>query len=168
MVKKKIMAGIMSAMLIAGMAVPVSAADQTNQNGNTTVTYTQENSYTVSIPATTLSSTAQTSQTVSATSVDIAPGYCLQVTIQGIEDGKVTLTRSDERATTTATVSTDADGLSIIDRDTVIAEFTGNSTAFANGTTGMLYFSAISSGTRAGTYTGTITYQLSVVDEDEV
>lgn len=160
--KKKIIAAMMSAMLIAGTVLPVSAADQ---NGSITVTYNEASSYEVTIPATSLNSTKV--QTVQATSVNIAPGLKLQVTVTGLTNGVLTLTRDDEQATTTTTVSTDADGQYPIGGDTVIAEFAGRSNECINGTTGKLYFSDVSANTAAGSYSGSITYQLSVVENQQ-
>lgn len=160
--KKKIITAMMSAMLIVGTVLPVSAADQSNPNGTTTVSYEKGSSYEVSIPAISLNNTKE--QTVQATSVNIVPGSTLRVTVTGISNGVVTLTRDDQQATTTTTVSTDAAGQDPIDGNTVIAEFVGNSTDFANDTTGKLYFSDVPADTAAGTYTGSITYQLAVVE----
>ena len=156
--KKKMIAGIIAAMMTVGMVMPVSAE-------TTSVTYTQNSDYTVTIPATTLSGTTETDQTVSATMVNIVPGKKLQVMIKGITNGIVTLTRDDGAATTTTTVSKSTGGADVINGDTVIAEFEGQSTDFVNGTTGKLYFSAIPENTAAGSYEGTITYTLDVVDK---
>ena len=146
--------------LISAMAMPVMAEDK-----NMTVLYSQGSTYIVSIPETTLSQTDEVVQTVAATAMNIEPGKKLQVSINGITDGTVTLTRADQGATTTTTVSKGSNKTDLITGDTVIAEFKNQTTKFINGTDGKLYFSPVEEGTAAGNYSGSITYTLAIVDE---
>ena len=127
------------------------------------VKYQQQSTWIVSIPQTTLSQTQEVEQTVSATAMNIRPDEKLQVKIKGLTEGKVTLTRDYSKATTTSTVSTTSNSVNPITVDTVIAEFEDQSTDFVNGTTGKLYFSAIPEETKAGDYSGTITYVMETV-----
>lgn len=129
------------------------------------ILYEEESTWVVKIPAATLSATGETEQTVAAETVDLRPEQKLQVKIKGIADGVVRLTRSDGKAETTSIVSTKPDGAAPIDGETVIAEFESQSTDFVNGTTGKLYFSAVAENTKAGTYTGTIIYEISAVEK---
>lgn len=160
MKKNKLLAGAMGIMMLGAMALPVHAEDKDMK-----VEYKQESTWTVSIPQTTLSQTKEVEQTVSATAMNIRPDETLQVKIKGLTEGKVTLTRDDNNATTTSTVSTTQNSDDPITDDTVIAEFENQSTDFVNGTTGKLYFSAIPEDTKAGDYSGTITYVMETVEK---
>lgn len=160
MKKNKLIAGAMGIMMLGAMALPVHAEDKDMK-----VEYKQESTWTVSIPQTTLSQTREVEQTVSATAMNIRPDETLQVKIKGLTEGKVTLTRDDNNATTTSTVSTTPNSDDPITADTVIAEFENQSTDFVNGTTGKLYFSAIPEDTKAGDYSGTITYVMETVEK---
>ena len=73
------------------------------------------------------------------------------------------MTRDDSNATTTSVVSTTSNSGNPISSDTVIAEFENQSTELVNSTKGELYFSAISQDTKAGDYSGTITYVMETV-----
>lgn len=168
--KKIFIAGVLSVFLLGTAIMPVHAEEKT-----TKVEYTQPNSWEVSIPSTTLSQTEETKQTVSATAMNIRPDKKLQVTIKAkdsqgddiLDDkGQVTLTRTDRKATTTSVVSTTEKSGNPITKDTVIAEFENQSTAFANDTTGELYFSAVPTDTKAGDYTGSIVYVMETVNKD--
>lgn len=173
MKRKQIAAGVLSVFLLGTVIMPVHAEEQIDGR-QTDVTYTQGSSWKVSIPKTILSQTEEVVQTVSATAMNIRPDKKLQVTIKsplisedGIElfvGGRLTLMRSDG-ATTTSVVSTTENSGSRITQDTVIAEFENQSTAFANNTTGKLYFSAVPANTKAGDYTGYILYEMKTVDK---
>ncbi|HIR91809.1 MAG TPA: hypothetical protein IAB98_00115 [Candidatus Egerieimonas intestinavium] len=156
MKKSKLIAGAMGMMMLGAMVLPVHADEME-------VKYQQQSTWIVSIPQTTLSQTQEVEQTVSATAMNIRPDEKLQVKIKGLTEGKVTLTRDDSKATTTSTVSTTSNSVNPITVDTVIAEFEDQSTDFVNGTTGKLYFSAIPEETKAGDYSGTITYVMETV-----
>lgn len=161
--KKRLIAGALSIMMFGAVALPVHA-----ENSKFDVEYSQASTWTVSIPKTTLSQTTDVDQTVSATAMNIRPELKLQVKITGITDGRVTLTRSDGKATTTSTVKyVDNNGAeNTISGDTVISEFVDQSTAFANNTTGKLSFSPIDEDTKAGDYTGTITYVMETTNRN--
>lgn len=170
--KQIFLAGALSVFLLGTFIMPVHAEDNTK---TAEVEYTQPNSWTVSIPETTLSQTNETVQTVTATAMNIRPDKKLQVTIivkdsqeNEIIDsqGRITLTRSDGKATTTSVVSTTENSANPIKEDTVIAEFEDQSTAFANKTTGELYFSAVPTDTKAGDYKGSIVYVMGTVDKN--
>lgn len=156
MKKNRVIAGAMGMMMLGAMVLPVHAEEMT-------VEYQQASTWTVSIPQTTLSQTEEVKQTVSATAMNIRPDETLQVKINGLTDGKVTLTRDDSEATTTSVVSTTSNSGNPISSDTVIAEFENQSTELVNNTKGELYFSAIPQDTKAGDYSGTITYVMETV-----
>lgn len=166
--KKRIITGAVAMMMVGVMMIPVHAIDITGSGtGTTTVEYSQNSTWTVSIPKTTLSQSEEVTQTVSATEMNIRPEKKLQVKITGITDGKVTLTRnSSDSVTTTVTVSSDLNNVkTLISGETVIAEFEDQSKEFINSTNGKLYFSKVSEDTYAGDYTGTITYTMETVDK---
>lgn len=173
MKRKQVIAGVMSVFLLGASIMPVYAEGDDSAE----VEYTQDSTWTVSIPKTTLSQTQEVEQTVSATAMNIRPGQKLQVTIKTTdsdgkaildEEGKVTLTRTDRQATTTSVVSTTANSRNPITSNTVIAEFENQSTDFVNDTTGKLYFSAVPEGTKAGDYTGSIVYVMKTVNKPAV
>lgn len=161
--KKILLAGALSILMLGTVAFPVNA-----ENSKFDVEYSQASTWTVSIPKTTLSQTTDVDQTVSAAAINIRPELKLQVKITGITNGQVTLTRSDGQSTTTSTVSyvDNNNTKNIISGDTVISEFVDQSTAFANNTTGKLSFSPIDENTKAGDYTGTITYVMETTNRN--
>lgn len=144
------------------LVAPVHAADVANPTGTMEVEYKQASSWIVSIPKTTLSATNNTEQSVTVSSINMRPEQKLQVKITGITDGVLTLTRNDGVATTTK-ISTDEAETNLINENTVIAEYENQSNKPINNTTGKLYFSAIPKDTKAGDYTGTVTYTMTAV-----
>lgn len=161
--KRILLAGALSILMLGSVAFPVNA-----ENSKFDVEYSQASTWTVSIPKTTLSQTTDVDQTVSAAAINIRLELKLQVKITGITNGQVTLTRSDGQSTTTSTVSyvDNNNTKNIISGDTVISEFVDQSTAFANNTTGKLSFSPIDENTKAGDYTGTITYVMETTNRN--
>ena len=160
--KKKLLTGMLSMAVMAAMALPVYAADDT-----TTVTYSQTSTWTVSIPATTVNATSEVEKNLTVDAINIEPGKKLQVTIgkngtSDITNGVVTLKRADDEAVTT-TVSTGSNKSNPVSTGTVIAEFQNQDKTPASG--GKLYFSAINeSDAKAWEYSCTMTYTMATAD----
>lgn len=161
--KKTVKTSVVGMMMAAALVAPVHAADNTTE-GTMEVTYTEPNKYIVSIPSS-VDLTKQSSSTITSKEINIEPGKQVEVKISnGINaDGKVTLTREKAVAadTTTSTVSLTENGQAIA-ANAVVATFEGQNTTVTSG--GTLYFSALPTDLAAGTWTGTITFSVSVAD----
>lgn len=159
--KKKMIAGIMAAMMTAGMVMPVSAAD-TTENPNTkstTVGYVEPSTFTLSIPsAVTLEEDGQVSDEIGLSAINVSTTEKVQIEVtDGIANGQVTLVDvNDPDNACYSTVS--MDGTTGINLNAPIAEFTQESTPLLV----PIYFSALGD-VPAGTYSGTITFQASIV-----
>lgn len=164
--KKKMFAGMMVAVMVAGMALPVSAEDTTPMTGNVPVSYEESSTFTLSIPSTvSLSENNGTSGTVGLTDINVSTTEKVQIKVTGgIADGAVTLTdRADEDNTCVSTVSLSEGGEGIAN-DAVIAEFEGSGSNPTPTSGGTLYFTALGD-VPAGTYNGTITFQASIEEK---
>ena len=148
------------------MAAPAMAADITTADTrNTTVNYSQESSYMVTIPGSvTLSGTGTADLTVSASTMNIAPDKRLEVKLTGgiSSAGKVTLSEAaDGNVQVTSLVQL---GNAAVTADTVVAEFKNLSTTpTAGGTLTLGAPQPTASGqteVQAGTYTGTLTFSI--------
>lgn len=87
--KRRLMAGMMSAMLLVGTALPVSASTD-----NMTVTYKQAESYTLTIPIDSqilkLSTKDNVTGTVSVTDVNLEAGREIQLSVTaGVDNNGV-------------------------------------------------------------------------------
>lgn len=160
--KKTVKTSVVGMMMAATLVAPVHAADNT-EKGTMEVEYSQASSWVVSIPKTTLSATKNTEQSVTASSINMRPEQTLQVKIKDITDGVLTLTRDDGLATTTTKISKDEVGATLINDDTIIAEYKNQDINPIGNTTGKIYFSAIDPDTKAGDYRGTVTYTMTAV-----
>lgn len=160
--KKKWIAGMMSAALIAGMALPVYASQTDTKS--LYVKYEEPSTFTMSIPQdVTLSKESGTTGTIELSAINVAANKKVEIRVtEGITDGKVTLTdENDTNNTCSATVSLEEGGTGV-DPNAPIAEFTN---ASPEPLTVTLYFSALGNDITAGTYKGTITYQGSIVNK---
>ena len=157
--KKKLIAGIMSMMMVVAMAVPVSATGP--KPPQMEVTYTEANAYELTIPASvTLKVGEEVSETIGAESMNIEPNKELIVSIAGgVSQGEVTLHRRHGSESTTSKVSLTSGGQGIYDNARV-AIFRGVDTTPA--IFGTLYFAGLEDGLNAGTWTGTITFSAKV------
>ena len=158
--KKKMIAGMMTAILAAGMVMPVSAADTTLQENSVKVGYEEASTFTLTIPAeVTLSETegAEGSVGLSAMNIETTEKVQIKVT-EGIANGEVTLTDAKDSANTCSSTVSLTEGGEGIASDAVIAEFTMDSTSL----TAPLYFSSLGEDVPAGTYSGQIVYQASI------
>ena len=152
---KKIFSGIFALAMIGMMISPVSA-------DNTTVNYTEASDYTINIPATvTIEKNSIKELKITATKMNTNPEQKVVVKATGgVTNGKVTLTRATGSASTVSvTVSKISGGTGITTSDT-LAEFQDQSTTAING--GTIYFAAVGNAD-AGTYSGTMTFSISLV-----
>lgn len=167
---KKAWAGMIvgAAMLTA---LPVCAVE--NEEKDMPVEYSQDTTYTLSIPQSiTLSATdAKQATSIGVSAVNTTPTEKVQVTIKsGITNHQVELEREKDTATKVVSTVTDYQG-SEVSNETVVAEFQDMSTTpVAGADTNVLNFSAVKdseNGTvKAGSYSGTIVFEASVVDRE--
>ena len=165
--KRKILVGMMSALLVVGMAVPVGATGNAN---SLDVQYSLGSSYTLSIPETVTLTANGGSATVGVSAVNTTPTEKVQVKIlSGInESHQVTLTRDGDQTTTVVSEVTDSNGSSL-GNGSVVAEFQDMSDEAIDGDygDGTLNFGEIADSNgetvKAGSYTGTIVFEASIV-----
>lgn len=157
--KKKIVSSATALLLVGAMALPVHAEEKTTQ-----VSYTEDNTYEVNIPATLkLERNVEKELNISMVSMNVEPTKKVEVKVNsGITDGAVTLTRQNATNTTTSKVSLTSGGKEITDNQ-VVAAFQDQATAPTQG--GTLYFAGLDSNLNAGTWTGNIVFEVSVVNK---
>jgi hypothetical protein len=161
--KKKIIAGLMSMMLVVAMAVPVSA----EPNDRITVTYTQPNKYEIDIPLNiALQVGTENTVNITADEMNVAPNKRVSVEVaSGITvtnptiGGEVTLTRDGGSETTKSVVSLTSGGTGISVNEEV-ATFTNQNTSPATG--GTLHFAGLANDLKAGAWSGQIVFSISV------
>lgn len=165
---KRVLAGMMSAAMLAAM--PVYAANEDSM----IVNYSQGNTYMLNIPKSIdLSSTeGKTVENIGVSAVNTTPTQKVQVKIKsGITDkNQVELVRQDDADTKVVSDVTDKDG-NKVSNGFVVAEFQNTSTTPITTGTGVLNFSAVkdsADGTvKAGSYSGTIVFEADVVGRIE-
>ena len=160
--KKKLAAGILSAALTAGLTLPVYAQD--TQTGDMMVTYTQNESYLLSIPASAQELNLSTAQDVTTdigvSDVNLAPGRKIQVSVtDGVDgSGTVELAQDGGDAVLQSSLTLKETGDPVILNQT-FAEFTSDGSKTLN-------FSALktqdNSQAKAGSYSGTITFSADI------
>lgn len=158
MKKGNIAAGACGFLLAGMLALPAHAADERS----TTVTYTEGNRYMIEIPANVLLSTEKETETsITASEINISPTEQVEVGVKdGVSSGTVELKRAGSTETAASTVSLTKGGSGIQDGEAV-AVFKGQATTAAEG--GTLYFSPLPGDLKAGTWTGTIVFDISTV-----
>lgn len=156
--KKKVVSSAMALLLVGAMVLPVHAEDKTTQ-----VSYTESSAYEVNIPvALELEPGAEKTLAIGMDSMNVEPTKKVEVKVkQGIADGAVTLTRQNASDTTTSTVSLTSNGTGIGDNE-VVAAFQDQDTAPVQG--GTLYFAGLDSDLKAGTWTGSVVFEVDVVN----
>ncbi len=156
-------AAILVAGIIAGGAMTAYA-----EEGSTNVTFRKDAStstFTLNIPTTVvLKETEVVGASVGLHAINVTSAEKVQIKVKsGITNGEVTLTdTSDSSKNVTSTVSLTNGGAGIAD-DAVVAEFEGKSIVPTVG--GSLYFSPVGADADAGLYTGTITFEASIVNK---
>ncbi|WP_257602994.1 hypothetical protein [Thomasclavelia ramosa] len=147
------------ALLLAGaMALPVHAEEKTTQ-----VSYTAGNTYTINIPATLeLEPGVEKTLNIGMDSINVEPTKKVDVKVKsGITNGNVTLDRANSSDITTSTVSLTSNGQGITNNE-VVATFQDQATTPIQG--GKLYFSGLDSNLNAGTWTGSIVFEVDIVN----
>lgn len=159
---KKFFAILLAALMVATMSVTAFAAeispDSDPKTGDTSVSYSVAPTYTVTIPATvTLGETA----TISAENVRVNKGYEVNVKLTSTSAAEgAFVVKSDEGAELLYTVQNAGTDVKV--GNTVL---TVNPENGASGST-TLSFIAPTDITYAGTYTGTVTFTVSVDSAD--
>lgn len=146
--KNKMIAGMLTAVLMAGVGMPVNADE-------VTVTYREPNAYTLSIPSSVTLTKDGGNAEVGVKGVNIEPYTQIDFKISaGVdESGVIELSRENDPTTKAlTTISTTEGGIA---KNEVFASFTTDGTK-------TLYFTAPaakdSGEIKAGSYTGTITF----------
>lgn len=160
--KKKMMAGMMAAMMTAGMVMTVSAAD-TSQTA--TVTYREPNAYTISIPQSVTLTDQGGSSSVGVSQVNLEPDKKIdfKITAGADENGVIELSRENDTNTKAVTTVSATNGGTGIAKDSVFATFTADGTK-------ELFFTAPKAKDggqiKAGKYEGTITFTVEAPEKN--
>lgn len=156
--KKKVVSSTIALLLAGAMALPVHAEEKTTQ-----VSYTAGNTYTINIPATLeLEPGVEKTLNIGMDSINVEPTKKVDVKVKsGITNGKVTLDRANSSDITTSTVSLTSNGQGITNNE-VVATFQDQATTPIQG--GKLYFSGLDSNLNAGTWTGSIVFEVDIVN----
>ena len=156
--KKKVVSSTIALLLAGAMALPVHAEEKTTQ-----VSYTAGNTYTINIPATLeLEPGVEKTLNIGMDSINVEPTKKVDVKVKsGITNGNVTLDRANSSDITTSTVSLTSNGQGITNNE-VVATFQNQATTPIQG--GKLYFSGLDSNLNAGTWTGSIVFEVDIVN----
>ena len=156
--KKKVVSSTIALLLAGAMALPVHAEEKT-----THVSYTAGNTYTINIPATLeLEPGVEKTLNIGMDSINVEPTKKVDVKVKsGITNGNVTLDRANSSDITTSTVSLTSNGQGITNNE-VVATFQDQATTPIQG--GKLYFSGLDSNLNAGTWTGSIVFEVDIVN----
>lgn len=156
--KKKVVSSTMALLLAGAMALPVHAEEKTTQ-----VSYTAGNTYTINIPATLeLEPGVEKTLNIGMDSINVEPTKKVDVKVKsGITNGNVTLDRANSSDITTSTVSLTSNGQGITNNE-VVATFQDQATTPIQD--GILYFSGLDSNLNAGTWTGSIVFEVDIVN----
>lgn len=168
--KKKLVAAMMVAVMTAGIALPVNAAE----NKELDVQYSLGSTYTLSIPidVTVLDANGGSAK-VGVSAVNTTPTEKVQVTItSGINNNnQIELARENNTDTKVVSAVTDSNG-NALSNGSVVAEFQDMSIkAIEDGTAGdgTINFGSLADSQgddtiKAGTYNGTIVFGASIVN----
>ena len=156
--KKKVVSSTIALLLAGAMALPVHAEEKTTQ-----VSYTAGNTYTINIPATLeLEPGVEKTLNIGMDSINVEPTKKVDVKVKsGITNGNVTLDRANSSDITTSTVSLTSNGQGITNNE-VVATFQDQATTPIQ--VGKLYFSGLDSNLNAGTWTGSIVFEVDIVN----
>lgn len=157
---KKILSLALALCLCLSLGVTAMAAEITvdgNQSANTTVTYGLEAGYTVTIPESIVidTETHKGTATVTAEDVLLAYGETLNVTITGID----TLVDAADAANTLTYKVGKTDGAQDVTNDTVVLAVAAGTVA---GGEQELFFELTQDVTKAGAYSDTLTFTVTV------
>lgn len=162
MKKNKWIAGAMSVAMLCIMAVPAYAKDTDSRQMS--VTYTEPQNFTLSIPIGEVDLSTTEDIPVGVSNVNILSGKEIALKMTGgiDESGNIELTdnsQQDRKAKTSLSLS--KDGTAIV-KDDIFAKFTKDGTA-------TLYFGDLTdkdgTATKAGSYTGTLTFTATIQEK---
>ena len=162
MMKKKLFAFVLSAILCCAASVPAFAKEITDPGDyDTTLTYSVETDYVVVIPE---SVKLNESIVITSSRANTEPGMAVKVRItEGLTEGSVTLDRDNDASDYAITAKLKLnDSNEAVTGDTVIASF-ADVTAQATGGT-MTFADPVSpdeNPIKAGSYTGSLTFTVS-------
>lgn len=168
---KKVLAGILAVGMLTSAAAPVYATtepiDEKKQSQPLDINYTKPSGFTFTISKKQIELNEKSSETMSIQVSSLSLGTKEKVRVKivdGIKDGKVTLTdTNDETNTCVSTVTVSSQSSNPIGADGIVADFVSSSNK-------ILYFSKLKkepSGTiPAGSYSGTVTFEASIVTTD--
>lgn len=158
MKRTKMIAGMMSVMLLGTMALPVHAEDMT-------VKYREPNAYTISIPSSVDLSNGATSNKIEAKNVNLEPNKEIKITItSGVNTtGVIELSRENDTNTkAVTTISKTQGGIGIA--------LNGEVATFKTDGEQQLYYSEIEASdggqVKAGNYSGTLTFTVSAPEKN--
>ena len=157
---KKIVSLVLALCLCLSLGVTAMAAEITvdgTQSATTTVTYGLEAGYTVVIPESVVidTETHKGQATVSASDVLLAYGETLNVTVTGIDE----LVDAADAANTLSYKVGKTDGASDVQNDTVVLSVAAGTVA---GGEQDLFFELTQDVTKAGAYSDTLTFTVTV------
>ena len=159
MMKKKTLATLLTLTMLTTAAVPVFAADKTNDTGSTELTYTVESTFTMTIPADTTLTGGTGSSTVSVSDAVIPSGQSLNITVSSANydtsNSKFRLKDQDKDSNYINYTITKNDN-NITGGDSVLTVASGTETGSAN----LVYKADVTK--VAGTYKDTLTFTATV------
>ena len=162
---KKILSGVLCLAMMLSMGATAFAAEISTDGGtqNTVVSYGMSEGFTVTIPTNfNIDDSRKATANVSASNVMIAHGAILEVTIRGNDwDGSWELIDAAEASNQlTYTIGTTEGGDDIVNNSVVLDVASGE--AYGSEVAETLYFTVVDTLTKAGTYTDTLTFTVSV------
>ena len=165
---KKILSGIISLALALSMSTSVFASTITNSDspyGWTEITYGMDQGFVVTIPAdfTIYTQTNKATAEVTASNVMIPDGTILEVAVSGndyVNSWELVDTAEAGNRLDYIIGSTDGDD-DIVNNGVVLAVDAGD--AYNSTVTETMYFEVVDTLTKAGTYTDTLTFTVSIV-----
>ena len=162
---KKILSCVLCLAMIASMGVTSFAAEIDTDGGSqeTVVTYGMAEGFTVTIPTNfTIDDSKKATANVSASDVMIAHGATLEVTISGNDyvDSWELIDTAEVTNQLTYTIGSTDGGSDIVNGSVVLSVASGE--AYNSTVTETMYFTVVDELSKAGEYTDTLTFTVSV------
>lgn len=164
---KKILSCVLCLTMMLSMGTTAFASNISTDGGSqdVTVTYGMTEGFTVTIPTDfTINDTAKATAKVSASNVVIAHGSTLKVAVSGDDyvDSWELVDEAEADNTLTYTIGTTEGGNEITNGSIVLDVESGE--AYGSTVTETMYFTVVDELAKAGTYTDTLTFTVSVED----